>query len=81
MKERFASFVESGKGMGIVNLLFFLSLLIRNRWIIFVTYALWIVCLVYFIKLTSSKVVKIIDGVLIVLAVAVIAGNLYFMLQ
>ena len=81
MKEKIISFMESGRGMGIVNLLFFLSLLIRNRGIIFVTYALWITCLVYFIKMTSSKAVKIIDGVLIVLAVAVIAGNLYFMLS
>ena len=67
--------------MGIVNLLFFLSVLIRNRGIIFLAYTVWIIYLIYSIKTTPSKAVKTIYGILIFVAVAMIAVNLYFMFQ
>ena len=81
MKDKIRASIESPKGMGIVNLLFFLLVFIRNRGIIFLAYTAWIIYLVYSIKTTPYKAVKIINGILILVAAAIIAVNLYFMFQ
>ena len=69
----------SEKGMGIVNMLFCLSLLIRVGWLMVLTYLVWVAYLVFCIKHAESKASKIINTVFLVIA-AVLAGvNLYFM--
>ena len=68
----------SENGMKIVNTLFFLSMFIRNRGIIFVAYLFWVVYLVYCIKNTSSKTAKVIYKVFIAFAAIMIFTNAYF---
>ena len=67
--------------MTVINLLFLLSLFIRNRGIIFIAYIAWIVFLICFIKKTSSKAVKAANGIFLIFAVAMIMINLYFMIS
>ena len=54
MKE-IKSILMSENGMKIVNALFLLSILIRNRGIIFAFYSCWIIYLAYCIRNTKSK--------------------------
>lgn len=58
MGSRIKTYLKSEKAMSTINLVFFLSLLIRNKGIIFIAYLLWIGYLSYCIKSTSSKVMK-----------------------
>lgn len=81
MMDKIKSVFNSEKGMTVVNLLFLLSLLIRNSGIIFIACTAWIVYLVYSIRNTSSIAVKIANGIFIALAIFMIAVNLYFMLD
>ena len=48
----------SENGMKIVNTLFLLSALIRNRGIIFIACIVWIIYLLYCIKHTQSKAAR-----------------------
>ena len=74
-------FLISENGMKAVNTLFFLSLFVRNRGIIFVAYALWIIYLVYSIKNSSSKVMKTPYKAFVVFASIMILVNACFMLK
>ena len=69
----------SGKLMAIVDALFLLSMLLPKRGIIYAAYGAWIAYLIYRIKRTPYRAVKIINGGLIALAAIMIAANLYFM--
>jgi D-alanyl-lipoteichoic acid acyltransferase DltB (MBOAT superfamily) len=79
MVNKLKTLLTSDEGMKVVNLLFLLSLLIQNRGIIFIAYIVWIAYLVYCIKRTSSKSVKIINGIFVVFAAVMIAFNVYFL--
>ena len=71
----------SEKGMKIVNILFLLSVLIRNRGIIMVAFLCWIVYLVFCIKNTSSQTPKIIYKIFTVFASTMLLVNLFFYLK
>ena len=77
MKE-IKSMLMSENGMKIVNALFLLSILIRNRGIVFAFYSCWIVYLAYCIRNTKSKAMQISCTVLIAFAVVMIFVNIYF---
>jgi hypothetical protein len=81
MINKLKTLLTSDEGMKVVNLLFLLSALIRNRGIIFISYIMWIAYLVYCIKRTCSKSVRSIYGIFIVFAAVMIALNLYFMMR
>lgn len=81
MNEKIKTFLTSEKTMQAVNLLFLLSMLIPGAGIIYLAYLLWIAYLVYFIRRTSSRVIKIWNSILIILASGMILVNLYFMLR
>lgn len=66
----------SENGMRIVNVLFFLTWLSRS-WLMFLSYAVWIVYLVFGIKHTESKTVKIVLSVFVALAAVMICLGLY----
>lgn len=70
--------LTSENGMKIINVIFFLAMLVRNRGIIFAAYTFWIIYLACCIKNTSSKAVKAIYKAFIVYAAAVILANVYF---
>lgn len=80
MINRIKTVLNSEKAMNVVNLLFMLSMLIRNHGIILVVYIVWIVYLVCCIKKTTSKAVKIFNGIFLTFAVSMIAVNLYLLL-
>lgn len=81
MGGRIKKLLDSEKIMRVVNLLFLLSMLIPGLGIIYLAYFLWIAYLVYFIRRTSSKSIKIWNSILIALAACMIIVNLYFMLR
>ena len=81
MSERIKTLLASEKTMRAVNLLFLLSMLIPGVGIIYLAYLLWIAYLVYFIRRTLSRVIKIWNSILIILASGMILVNLYFMLR
>ena len=81
MNEKIKTFLTSEKTMRAVNLLFLLSMLIPGAGIIYLAYLLWIAYLVYFIRRTPSRVIKIWHSILIILASGMILVNLYFMLR
>ena len=71
----------SERGMGIVNMLFCLSLLIRVGWLTVMTYLVWAAYLVFCIKHAESKASRIISTGFLGFA-AVLAGvNLYILLS
>ena len=69
----------SERGMAIVNMLFYLSLLIRVGWLTVLTYLVWTAYLVFCIKHAESKASKIINTVFLVFAAVLACVNLYFM--
>ena len=71
----------SGKLMAAVDALFLLSMLLPKRGIIYVACGAWIGYLIYQLKRTPYRAVKIINGGLIVLAAIMMAANLYFMFR
>lgn len=75
--KRLKSILLSDKGMKLVNLLFFLALLLRNSPVVFIAYLLWIVYLVFCIRNTPSKGVKTAYKILIAFAAVMILLNLY----
>lgn len=81
MINKIKALLDSERGMTLVNTLFVLSLFIRNRGISFIAYIVWIGCLVYFIKKTPSKAVKVVNGIFILFAAAMIGANLYFLIR
>ena len=70
----------SKNGMKIVNVLFLLSAIIRNRGIIFAAYIVWIIYLIYCIKHVQTKSEKIVYTVFLIFAVAMILINGYFLI-
>ena len=81
MNEKIKTFLTSEKTMRAVNLLFLLSMLIPGVGIIYLAYLPWIAYLVYFTRRTPSRVIKIWNSILIILASGMILVNLYFMLR
>ena len=71
----------SEKGITIVNILFFLSLFLRNSGVIFAAYIVWIFYLMNCIKKAPSQTAKIIYSVFIVFAGVMIGLNLYFLVK
>lgn len=71
----------SENGMKLVNLLFILSLFIRNSGIIFVAYFVWIAYLAFGIKMTKVKSVKIINSIFILFAASMIIVNMFLLLK
>lgn len=70
----------SENGMRIVNGLFLLSAIFARRSFIFIAYIVWIIYLLYCIKINRSKASRIIYGVMIGLASVIIIVNVYFMM-
>ncbi len=75
------TFLYSEKTMAAVNGLFFLSLLIRRRGIVFAAYALWMLYLYGCIRRTASKSVRLIYGLFFVFAAVMFCVNLFFLLK
>ena len=71
MNEKIKTFLTSEKTMRVIP----------GAGIIYLAYLLWIAYLVYFIRRTPSRVIKIWNSILIILASGMILVNLYFMLR
>lgn len=70
----------SENGMKIINALFFISFLIPNTYLLIGTFVLWIAFLVYSFKNTKSMVLKIIYGILGIVAAVYVLLNGYFLM-
>ncbi len=71
----------SDRGMTIINSLFILSLLIRNRGVVFVFYLVWIAYLAFGMKESQSKAVKIINSIFIIFATIMIIVNVCLLMN
>ena len=74
------NYLCSEKGMRFINVLFALSLLIRRSGIGLIAYLCWGVYLLYCIRCTEQKTMKIIYSILLAFAAAVIGLNIYLYL-
>ena len=75
------SVLYSGRGMAIVDALFFLSLLLRRSGVILIAYAVWIIYLALGVKLSDSRAVKLTNAALIAFAAVMIVVNAVFLVK
>ena len=78
--QKIKKYLCSEKGMRFINVLFALSLLIRRSGIGLIAYLCWGVYLLYCIRCTEQKTMKIIYSILLAFAAAVIGLNIYLYL-
>ena len=78
--QKIKTFLRSEKGMRFINVLFALSLLIRRSGIGLIAYLCWGVYLLYCIRCTEQKTMKIMYSILLAFAAAVIGLNFYLYL-
>ena len=78
--QKIKNYLCSEKGMRFINVLFALSLLIRRSGIGLIAYLCWGVYLLYCIRCTEQKTMKIIYSILLAFAAAVIRLNIYLYL-
>lgn len=78
--QKIKNYLFSEKGMRFINVLFALSLLIRRSGIGLIAYLCWGVYLLYCIRCTEQKTMKIMYSILLAFAAAVIGLNIYLYL-
>ena len=78
--QKIKNYLCSEKGMRFINVLFALSLLIRRSGIGLIAYLCWGVYLLYCIRCTEQKTMKIMYSILLPFAAAVIGLNIYLYL-
>ena len=78
--QKIKNYLCSEKGMRFINVLFALSLLIRRSGIGLIAYLCWGVYLLYCIRCTEQKTMKIMYSILFAFAAAVIGLNIYLYL-
>ena len=78
--QKIKNYLCSEKGMRFINVLFAISLLIRRSGIGLIAYLCWGVYLLYCIRCTEQKTMKIIYSILLAFAAAVIGLNIYLYL-
>ena len=78
--QKIKNYLCSKKGMRFINVLFALSLLIRRSGIGLIAYLCWGVYLLYCIRCTEQKTMKIMYSILLAFAAAVIGLNIYLYL-
>ncbi len=78
--QKIKNYLCSEKGMRFINVLFALSLLIRRSGIGLIAYLCWGVYLLYCIRCTEQKTMKIMYSILLAFAAAVIGQNIYLYL-
>lgn len=78
--QKIKNYLCSEKGMRFINVLFALSLLIRRSGIGLIAYLCWGVYLLYCIRCTEQKTMKILYSILLAFAAAVIGLNIYLYL-
>lgn len=78
--KKIKNYLCSEKGMRFINVLFALSLLIRRSGIGLIAYLCWGVYLLYCIRCTEQKTMKIMYSILFAFAAAVIGLNFYLYL-
>ena len=78
--QKIKNYLCSENGMRFINVLFALSLLIRRSGIGLIAYLCWGVYLLYCIRCTEQKTMKIMYSILLAFAAAVIGLNIYLYL-
>lgn len=78
--QKIKNYLCSEKCMRFINVLFALSLLIRRSGIGLIAYLCWGVYLLYCIRCTEHKTMKIMYSILLAFAAAVIGLNIYLYL-
>ena len=78
--QKIKTFLRSEKGMQFINVLFALSMIIPRSGIGLIAYLCWGVYLLYCIRCTEQKTMKIMYSILLAFAAAVIGLNIYLYL-
>lgn len=78
--KKIKTFLRSEKGMQFINVLFALSMIIPRSGIGLIAYLCWGVYLLYCIRCTEQKTMKIMYSILLAFAAAVIGLNIYLYL-
>lgn len=81
MADKMREILLSERGREIVNVVFFLSFLLRNRGIVFAAYVVWGIYLWFCAQYASSKASRIIYRGVMVFAGVMAAVNLYVLVR
>lgn len=81
MIEKFRNQLFSENGMKIINVLFFLSFIFTNPFLIIGTFVVWIAFLIYSIRKTSSSVMRVVYSLLGIFAVVIVVMNVYSIIR
>ena len=68
----------SENGMSVINVLFFLTVLFRSSLFNCIVSLIWTIFLVFSIKRTQSKTMKVFYSILALFALTIIALNIYY---
>lgn len=81
MIEKFRNQLFSENGMKIINVLFFLSFIFTNPFLIIGAFVVWIAFLIYSIRRTSSTVMRVVYSLLAIFAVVIVVMNVYSIIR
>ena len=75
--QRLKQYINSPTGMNLVNILFWLVIFFSHDVVQLMAYGCWAIWLVFCIQRTSSKVVRVVHGLFLVVAAVMIIGGAY----
>ena len=75
--QRLKQYINSPTGMNLVNILFWLAIFFSHDVVQLMAYGCWAIWLVFCIQRTSSKVVRVVHGLFLVVAAVMIIGGAY----
>ena len=75
--QRLKQYINSPTGMNLVNILFWLVIFFSHDVVQLMAYGCWAIWLVFCIQRTSSKVVRVVHGLFLVVAAVMVIGGAY----
>ena len=75
--QRLKQYINSPKGMNLINIIFWLAIFLSYDVVQLIAYGCWSIWLVFCIRRTSSRVVKVVYSLFLVFAVVMVIGGAY----
>ena len=75
--QRLKQYINSPKGMNLINIIFWLAIFLSYDVVQLIAYGCWAIWLVFCIRRTSSRVVKVVYNLFLVFAVVMVIGGAY----
>lgn len=75
--QRLKQHIDSPMGINLINIIFWLAIFLSHDVVQLIAYGCWAIWLMFSIRRTSSKVVKIVQSLFLVFAVVMVIGGAY----